>query len=279
MMGTHTSSVNKPICKVERAAASRANTPMSIATAAARKAQPVKYALANAEGDQGQAEEDSGDAQALVAGGEPKVLAVPLGGEPGVEHPCGCDHDRGFTAAIPGTHSGRAEDAGDSEEQQPEQEKGEQNAGSGGGGALEEQADAGCEGDEGAEVDEELACRYALGYGVPDGGEVAFEEAEDSEGDHSYRKDCMTYTCDAHRLSSSGELVHHDRWLIRSGELIYCLVRSAALATVFWPARYCWAWAISDASGSPCFHASTNFAYSARAVAESPAASLLRAMP
>src|SRR5436853_1736555 len=45
-MGTHTSSVNMPICNAESAAAICAYTPKSTATPAARKVPPKKYAQA-----------------------------------------------------------------------------------------------------------------------------------------------------------------------------------------------------------------------------------------
>src|SRR5206468_12806816 len=52
MMGTHTSSVNRPSCNAESVAASRAYTPLSTATPAAMKAQPVRTAHATCHGSQ-----------------------------------------------------------------------------------------------------------------------------------------------------------------------------------------------------------------------------------
>src|SRR5258708_5133947 len=72
-------------------------------------------------------------------------------------------------------------------------------ADSGGGRALPEQADARCQADEGAEIDQYLACGHTLRYRLPYRDEIAFDQAEDSEGHQGRRKDRMTQACDAHR--------------------------------------------------------------------------------
>src|SRR3989442_2437284 len=51
-MGPHTSSVNRPSCNAESVAASRAYTPLSTATPATMKAQPVKIAHVKCQGSQ-----------------------------------------------------------------------------------------------------------------------------------------------------------------------------------------------------------------------------------
>ncbi len=140
------------------------------------------------------------DAHTLVAGGETEALPVPVRGEPGIQYPGARQHHSGLTAAKPRTfHSRRVDDAGHSYQQQPEQEKGEQHADSGGGRALPEQADARCQADEGAEIDQYLACGHTLRYRLPYRDEIAFDQAQDSEGHQGRRKDRMTQACDAHR--------------------------------------------------------------------------------
>ena len=97
-----------------------------------------------------------------------------------------------------------------SEQQEPKQERGKQDACSRGGCTLPEQTYSTRQRDEGAEIDQYLACGQTLGYRLPYRGEIAFYEAQDSEADHGRRKDRMTHTRDAHRpilrwgISSSG---------------------------------------------------------------------------
>ena len=97
---------------------------------------------------------------------------------------------------------------GDSQQEQPKQEIGEQHAGSGGGCALPEQAYAGCQGNEGAEIDQHSACGHTLGYRLPYRGEIAFDQTQDSEGDQGRSKGRVTHACDAYRPSSGGIPVH-----------------------------------------------------------------------
>src|SRR5262249_39847648 len=88
-----------------------------------------------------------------------------------------------------------------SEKQQPKQKVGEQHACSGGGGALPQQACAGCQGDEGAKISQYLACGHTLGYWLPYRAEIALDQAQDSEGNHGRCKDQMPDARDAHCLS------------------------------------------------------------------------------
>jgi len=92
--------------------------------------------MGQAEGDQGQAVEHPGDAQAVFAGDETQTTPVPLSSEPDIQYPGARRHHRDLTGWPPKIHSGREEDAWHSQPQQPKQEKGEQHAGSSGGCAL-----------------------------------------------------------------------------------------------------------------------------------------------
>ena len=95
--------------------------------------------MGQAEGDQGQAVEHPRDAQALVAGGETEALPVPVTGEPGVQNPGGRHHHRSRHRRPTRQQSvGREEEVRHSKQQQPNQEIGEQHAGSDGGCALPE---------------------------------------------------------------------------------------------------------------------------------------------
>ena len=81
------------------------------------------------------------------------------------------------------------------------------------GGAPQKQADARCERDRGAEIDEYLACGHTLGYRLPDRGEIALGQTLDSECDHDRRKDRMARACDPHRPCSGAIPVHSIRLL------------------------------------------------------------------
>ncbi|GGY13606.1 hypothetical protein GCM10008098_00290 [Rhodanobacter panaciterrae] len=56
-------------------------------------------------------------------------------------------------------------------------------------------------------------------YRLPYHGEAAFDQADDSEGDHGCRKDRMTHACDAHcsilRSKTNGvRLMKPSYWLV-----------------------------------------------------------------
>jgi hypothetical protein len=160
-----------------------------------------------AERDQGQAVEHPRDAQPLVAGGEAEAPPVPVTGEPGVQNPGARRHHRGVTTAPPGIQDrGSAEDVRHPEQQQPNQEKGEQHAGSDDGCTPPEQADARGQRDEGAEIGKGLAPGKTLGHPRPCLDQIALNQAHDSEGDQGHGEDRMAHACDARPL---GSWAHH----------------------------------------------------------------------
>src|SRR5271166_688891 len=63
---------------------------------------------------------------------------------------------------------------------------------------MPKQAHTRCQGDEGAEMGQYFASRHTLGYRLPYRREIAFDQAQDSEADHSGREDRLTHACDAH---------------------------------------------------------------------------------
>jgi hypothetical protein len=85
------------------------------------------------------------------------------------------------------------------EQQQPNEESDEQQACGHGRHARNKQANSGCEGDEGAKVNEEFACGHTGGHRIPQRNEIGMEQAHGSETDHGDGEESMTYTCDAHR--------------------------------------------------------------------------------
>src|SRR5580704_4999609 len=100
--------------------------------------------MSKAEEDQGHAVEHSRDAKAFVSGDETEALLVPVGGEPCIQDPGTRHHLRSLKAGPENSESGREDNVGHSEQQQPKEETGEKHAGSGCCCALTEQADASC---------------------------------------------------------------------------------------------------------------------------------------
>src|SRR5215472_5688294 len=152
--------------------------------------------MSKAEEDQRHAVEHSRDAEAFFPGDETETLPVPFSGEPCIQDPRTRHHLRSLKAGPENSESGREDDVWHSEQQQPKQETGEQHTGSGGGSALPEQAYASCERDERAKIGQSVRI---LGYGIPHWGEVAFDQANHSDGNHDRRKDHVTHARDAHR--------------------------------------------------------------------------------
>src|SRR5947209_10252638 len=155
--------------------------------------------VGQAEGDQAQAKEHSPNAHALLADDETNTSPIPVAGEPGVEDPGARNHHRGLRGCPPRTYAELAEHRGHPEAQQAEQEPGEEQAGSEGGGALPKQSDARGEGNEGGEIRQDLAGRKTLRHRLPDRRKIAAaDQAEDSQADHGQREDHVTYARDAH---------------------------------------------------------------------------------
>jgi hypothetical protein len=161
--------------------------------------------MRQAEKDQCDAVEDSGDAQTFLACGKAEVLAVPVGGEPDIEHPGGRQRRHDFGDWPPGSQDEGRQDAGQSNEEQPKQEIAEQHTRSNGGGAPPEQAETADKGDERTEIGES---GRALWDRSPERHEMGFDEAHASQGDEHHRKEGMTDACNAHLLFSGGDSIH-----------------------------------------------------------------------
>ncbi len=74
----------------------------------------------------------------------------------------------------------------------------EQHARGDGGGARPEQAYARSQSDEGAEIDQGLTRGNTLRHPCPGRGEIALDQAQDSQGDHRRRKKRMAPARDPH---------------------------------------------------------------------------------
>ena len=144
--------------------------------------------MSQAKGDQGQAVKHPRDAHAIVAGGETEALSVPVSREPGIKHPGAATMTAVLQAGPPRIHGGREEDVGHSQHQQPKQEIGEQHAGRDGGCALPEQAQAGYQRNEGAEIGNTSRAGTLLGTGCHTAAEIAFDQAQDSKADYGRSK-------------------------------------------------------------------------------------------
>jgi len=68
---------------------------------------------------------------------------------------------------------------------------------------LEEHADARTQRDEDAEIDQYSARGQIFGCRLPYRGEIAIDQAHDSERDHGRSKDRVTDACDAHPAFSN----------------------------------------------------------------------------
>jgi len=165
--------------------------------------------MSHAEVDQGQTVKHPRDAQTLIAGSKTEPLPVPISREPGVQYPGARHHHCGFAAAEPGTYdSRRGKDLGHSEQQHPNQQVGQQHAGGNGGGVFPKQAQATCEGNEGAEIDQHFACGHTLGYRLPHRDEIALDQPQNSEADHGRRKQRLTRARDGHHSICGGVPFH-----------------------------------------------------------------------
>ena len=64
---------------------------------------------------------------------------------------------------------------------------------------MNKEPDAACQGDEGAEVEEQFACRDGGRNRIPYRREIGPEKADRPETDHGDREGRVNYACDTHR--------------------------------------------------------------------------------